>query len=318
MKLIDENLKEIFESQGISDFMSAYAYLKNTQCYSDLECLVNAFNQFELNPNDYDYVRIIEADYDAKRLSIQVSKLKQECAKLSEYVMHCAKMMVVHHELFDVVFEIRDINEADFTFIFQDFKGITQNLPYKDVDDKTESLRQEMYADGDDLPVEGVRDNRTIADLLSRVDFQARRYNRYGDLEDVSYADEISEDDVAGPEPERVESVTARMRRLIRDTDNYGTGGLRVDEERGEVDLNSWGEAEFDNTGPELETSVELPSGVSVNLNTLSNINTAGYYDFEQHGNTIQEMCNRLGIDTNDFTVNDYYRYTNGIVGDLP
>ena len=311
MKLIDENLKQIFESQGIDNFMSAYAYLKNTECYTDLECLVNAFNNFEINCNDYDYIRIVEVK--DKRCAFQVCKIKEECTKLSEYIIHCAKLMVVHHELFDVVFEIRNVTEADYTFIFKDFAGITQNLTYKQFDDNVQALRQEMYADAvDDLPepvedlIHDLPDEEIGDDLPVEVE-RPRGFANLFDRVESRYDDEI----INGPEPEletRVESIISNMRRLIRDTDNYGTGGLRFDVETGEIDLNTWGESDTEST------RLDLPSGDSVYLNSSIDLNS--YSDFAQFQadeyEYAREYCENLGINIDSLTVNEYRRLRRG------
>jgi hypothetical protein len=224
MKLIDENLKEIFKAHGINDFMSAYAYLKTTECYSDLECLVNSLNHFEINSNDYDYIRIVEINDNV--CTFQVCKLADGYTKIKDYIIHCAERMVVHHELYDVIFEIKDVSEVDYTFIFKDFSGITEKLLYKDFDEAVQSQRQEMV-------VEMVEDD-DINETTWGTDLP-----RYGERTPLE-----SPNDIPSVDELRV------------DNSLYAT----FDEVTGEVEL-SWGDVE----NASNQTEIDLPSGLSVN-----------------------------------------------------
>lgn len=126
MKLVDKNLKEIFKKGEINDFITAFAYLSNSGCYTRLSVISNCLYYFKKETiNNYKFI-IKSYNENNNTISLEFLKLN-DTPHIIEYLEYCLNNSDsekdLHEYAYDSIAKIEEIDETDCSFLLSFFDG---------------------------------------------------------------------------------------------------------------------------------------------------------------------------------------------------
>lgn len=339
MKFVDEKLEKIFKRSNVEGFIEAYAYLKNTGCFTRLECMSNALHYFpENNVNDFGLIIIREFDdtpnYDVHlHKLIGVDHMKDYIEYLNENIKQSSNMGMtweINEDLFTETIVINQVNFEDFGFITKDYKGYVIRRNQSEIDRQTES-RVERHNGGNgvaDLAGEYQRGGNVI-DL--RTVEENRRIRRM-----FSDGGELAPND--GPEPSRAQSEeesVRNFRNLVGEVTSFNRDLSNVMAER-EEDFGydeEEGESDWDMDVMESEQDMDEVRMSGFQRESMSDdelidaldgdedeeVVESDFMDTEErhYHQLMQLVADELGIsirDVSNMTFEEYHRVLDGLI----
>lgn len=140
MKLVDEKLKKIFEKEGIDNFIEAYGYLKNSGCYSRLECMSNSLYYYpEVNINDYDLIILYDNDTEKKEIVLYKLIDAEHMKGYIEFSFSNENYSEIHEELYTKIITIDELHINDVQFITKGYENLMLRRNRNVIDSENES-----------------------------------------------------------------------------------------------------------------------------------------------------------------------------------